>query len=268
MANKLTYKDTIVKHIAFAITSNYDSNKFLLEHIHPLDFLPVEDRKKRIRYLNIELYDRALKLNLLQPEMFDVRNQQFNESYFFNIELSNSIFIRCNSEQEFNELNELISQFPNEKPNYFTEQFCWFMKETFKKYEIVKNLELVLRMDENQYKKGISSNRLKEIWLAEAKISVEDFLKRGVEKGMWDEKNNIILKRASPFGTNKTFLASLSVALKGYSISSNIDHKLIGEVLCETFHINIKTDTDNPFKSFESGNPEYIKLLKKQFGVI
>ena len=110
-----------------------------------------------------------------------------------------------------------------------------------------------------------SSNPLKAIWLPEAKISIEDFYKKGIKAGIWDENHNITCERGSIYGTGKALLGSLSVALKGYAVNSNIDYKIVGKAFCEAFKIELKEKTQNPYKLFSSTNPEYIKELKRVF---
>ena len=122
---------------------------------------------------------------------------------------------------------------------------------------------------ENEEKELInpSNELLKSIWLSEAKISVEEFLLKGIGKGIWDEDYNLITKKGSIYGTDKILLASLSIALKGWAISSELDYKKIGKVFCTTFNVEINPKTDRPYKSFSSANEKYIKEFKRQFNI-
>ncbi len=108
---------------------------------------------------------------------------------------------------------------------------------------------------------------LKTIWLAEPKISVENFLAKRVEKGIWSEYYKITVKKGSVYSTGKTLLGSLSIALKGYAISEHTDYKVIGQAFCKAFNEPIKETTGNPYKAFSSGNQKVINELKKAYNI-
>lgn len=108
---------------------------------------------------------------------------------------------------------------------------------------------------------------LNGIWLSNPKISIDKLLKLGIEKGIWDENYNLITKRGSLYGMNKTLLGSLSIALKENSIKPNIDHNIIGKRFCEFFNIELKETTLNQYKAFSSGNSKIIKEFKKTFSI-
>ena len=118
---------------------------------------------------------------------------------------------------------------------------------------------------EYDYKEKIKL--LKSIWLAEPKISAEDFIQKGIDKGIWNESFNLITERNSIFGKGKILLGSMFVALKDWAIYKNIDHNKAGEVLCEVFNIENKPTTTNPYKSFSSANQKYISAFKQQFNI-
>lgn len=108
---------------------------------------------------------------------------------------------------------------------------------------------------------------LKSIWLPEAKISIKDFLKLGVDNGLWDEDYRLITQRGSLYGTGKTLLGCLSIALRGYAISTNTDYKVIGEIFCTVFHVNKNEATKEPYKLFSTGKPKITYQLKRTFGI-
>ncbi|GAA3512435.1 hypothetical protein GCM10022393_27740 [Aquimarina addita] len=108
---------------------------------------------------------------------------------------------------------------------------------------------------------------LTKIWLAEPKLAIKDLIEKGIEKGMWDKDLILKLRRGSLYGSEKVFLGSLSVALRSYSINSNTDYKLIGEIFCKVFNVDIKTGTSTPYKSFQTGNSKYIDQIKRAFNI-
>lgn len=113
-----------------------------------------------------------------------------------------------------------------------------------------------------------NTDLLKKIWLAESKLTIRDFLRKGIDNGIWDENLNLLVKRKSIYGSGKTLLGSLSVALRSYSINSNTDYKVVGNAFCQTFNISIKANTSDPYKSFQTGNGKYIKEIKRAFNIM
>src|SRR5690606_9081667 len=96
------------------------------------------------------------------------------------------------------------------------------------------------------HKEALSSQRsekpepeLNKIWLSEPKISVDDLLTSGIEKGIWNDEYQIITAKGSLYGTGKTMLGSLFIALKGFAVSENIDYKEAGKVFCSFFNVPI-----------------------------
>ena len=75
------------------------------------------------------------------------------------------------------------------------------------------------------------------------------------------------VKRNGRFGSGKTLLGSLSIALKGYAISTNTDYKIIGKSFCDAFNMEIKETTANPYKAFSSGNPKIVREFKRAFNI-
>lgn len=120
-------------------------------------------------------------------------------------------------------------------------------------------------LSENDYAKAIE--KLNTIWLAEPKISVEEFIQKGVAKGLWNENLKIITSRGSLYSTGKTLLSSIYFAFKDWAISSNTDYNEVGKAFCEVFNIEIKEATKEKYKAFSSGNPKIITEIKRTFGV-
>lgn len=115
--------------------------------------------------------------------------------------------------------------------------------------------------------KPIFKNPLADIWLPEAKITVDSLITKGNVGGLWDENNAIITKRGSIYGTGKILLGSLSVALRGYAINSSTDFKIVGSAFCKAFNVKVNENTKDPYKSFQVGNEKYIKELKRHFNI-
>jgi hypothetical protein len=139
------------------------------------------------------------------------------------------------------------------------------------RYKIYLQDEINLPQEKNQpQEKNIDNSekikKLKTIWLAESKISVEDFIQKGIEKGLWNDSFEIILAQNSTYSTGKTMLGSIFIAFKGWAISSNIDPNKVGAVFCNVFNIVIKTTTKEPYKAFSSGNPKVVTEIKRTFG--
>ncbi len=132
----------------------------------------------------------------------------------------------------------------------------------------LKHLEHLVDDKVSQSSKyNYAKEKLSEIWLAEPKLSICDFIQKGIDKGMWDQDLNIVTARKSPFGRGKSMLGSIYIAFKGWSIISSIDYKKAGEIFCSVFNINIKETTKEPFKAFSSGNQKIIHEIKRTFNI-
>ena len=118
---------------------------------------------------------------------------------------------------------------------------------------------------ETKYKS--KSNYLQSIWLANAKLSIDDLLQKGIDAGIWNEQYEIIVKKKSMYGTGKTLLSNLAHALKGYSISEEIDYKVIGKAFCQQFNITINQSTKEPYKSFNKQKKSIKDELKRVFSI-
>lgn len=121
--------------------------------------------------------------------------------------------------------------------------------------------------EELETKYSLENNPLRDIWLAEAKLSIKDLLQLGIDKGMWNEKYEIFIKKGSVYGTGKTFLANLAHALKGHSISEETDYKVIGKAFCEQFNIEPNANTKEPYKTFNKENKPIKDRIKKAFSI-
>ena len=126
----------------------------------------------------------------------------------------------------------------------------------------IKNLEKEIELSEK-------IKNLKTIWLPEAKISVEDFIQKGIDKALWNEQLKITIQRkASNYGTNKTLLGNIFIAFKGWAISNHLDYNEAGRIFCEVFNIKIKESTKEKYHCFSStNNPSQVKAIKTAFNV-
>jgi hypothetical protein len=137
------------------------------------------------------------------------------------------------------------------------------VKKYPKLFEAFDNCEHKLPPQQNAKQKP----ELSKIWLSEPQVTVSEFLIMGIEKGIWNEQYNIITARGSLYGTGKSLLGSLFIALKGYAISNNIDYKEAGKAFCSFFNIPINEKVKEPYKAFSSGTEKQIKQLKRAFNI-
>lgn len=153
-----------------------------------------------------------------------------------------------------------INNSKDEETRYRKILKAWFADE--KKFVEEITTLLKLKVEETGPEK-----RLKSIWLAEPKIAVSGFLELGIELGIWNEQYHLITQKASIYGTGKTLLGSLAIALRGHAISEHTDYKEIGKVFCQVFNINLNESTKEPYKAFSSGNVGIIAELKRAFRI-
>jgi len=109
--------------------------------------------------------------------------------------------------------------------------------------------------------------KLKSIWLAEPKLTVEDFLKKGNNKGFWNDNLDLTLQRGiSTYGIGKTFLGNIFIAFKGWAIPEHLNYNEAGKIFCEVFNVKVKEATKEKYKAFSSGNEKQIREIKRTFG--
>ncbi|MBU2921490.1 hypothetical protein KO504_09070 [Winogradskyella psychrotolerans] len=138
-----------------------------------------------------------------------------------------------------------------------------FLKKQRKR--IKENLFLNTELTKSQTNKKLKE--LNDIWLPTAKIKTEELIEIGIQNRIWDENYNIITKRGNLYGTGKTLLGSLYIALKNYAIPETIDYKTVGVAFCKTFNITINQNQKEPYKAFSSGKPEIIKAFKRLYKI-
>lgn len=134
--------------------------------------------------------------------------------------------------------------------------------------QIAKYLEDIKIWSNSTPQQTDKKTKLEKIWLATAKISIDELTKKGIEKGIWNDDLKIITRRNSIYGTGKITIACLAIALKDYAVNSNIDYTTIGKAFCEYFGIDIKATTKDPYKAFQTGNSKYIRNIKRAFNII
>ncbi|WNH07663.1 hypothetical protein [Thalassobellus suaedae] len=147
--------------------------------------------------------------------------------------------------------NNPISQFIKKKKKFFKDKY-------FIENEIKAKIDNEAKNDIEEKLKPLSN-----IWIPNAKISLQHLLEIGIENKIWDENYNIITKRNSLYGSGKSLLASLSIALKNFAYPDTYDHKILGNAFCKVFNVTINEETKEPYKSFETGNTKYIKEFKR-----
>jgi hypothetical protein len=157
------------------------------------------------------------------------------------------------SEKLLNELLDLITLY-NEKR---------ILKSVLKEFRNSKPIKEGQESKESNELK----NELESIWVRNPKMSIEAFLQKGFDLGLWDEKHELTAKRGSIYGSGKNLLANLYLTLKENSIQENIDYKKIGEIFCRFFQLDIKPNVKEKFKIFQKGNEKQRKELKKIFKI-
>jgi len=226
------------------------------------------------------LYQNEYSKFRINNELIDMEYKISDGQLFHNKERLNDEVIKIENNERINEIEklslleqikaylDLIKEFEKHqflnKTNNYTSHIKYF-KKCIKRLE--KEIIIENNLSNNTISKIEKKNILNEIWLAEAKLSIEDFLEKGVSNGIWNKNYYIITKKGSLYGTGKSLLASLSIALIGYSISKNTDYKKIGELFCKTFNIEISVNTKEPYKSFQSGNQKKINEFKRAFKI-
>ncbi len=133
--------------------------------------------------------------------------------------------------------------------------------KTFDNYVGKKNEVFAFRAFLSSQKDSIG---LESIWMVNPKIEIEYVLKKGFDKGIWDEKNRLQTKRGGTYGHGKSFLSNLYHSLIGNSIKTEIPYEQIGKILCEFFKVEIG-EANQPFKTFQNRDPKKIELIKKDF---
>ena len=171
-----------------------------------------------------------------------------------------------------NEVHYWKERISNFNTNYYTAEKCiQILSEYRSKLLNPENSTMPTQQstkpEPNETKISDKIDKLKTIWLPQAKISIDDFAQNGIDKGLWNDKLEIITSRGSLYGTGKTMLASIFISFKGWAISSEIHHKVAGKLFCETFGIEIKETTKEPYKAFSSGDPKLIKQFKRTFNI-
>ncbi len=212
---------------------------------YPHNFNHVEIRKYVENLIKINQYDEAILY------LDEARNKYYR--YRDQIDINRSD--RFSHLKETNSISPILNELSSGKSSDdFINQMNLLIKMAYKVRE--------------EFFEQSSEGLLKGIWKNDAEMSIEKFLETGVLLNYWDENQQLIeLQRGSSFGSGKTFIASLSIALKGHSINENIGYRLIGEVMCKVFNIEIKDTIKDPYKLFQSGNPRYIRGLKTLFKV-
>lgn len=105
---------------------------------------------------------------------------------------------------------------------------------------------------------------LELIWMAKPKFEIEYVLDKGYNLGVWNENYQLQTKRNDQYGHGKKFLSNLYHLLIENSIKAGIHYKEVGEILCKFFKVEIG-NAQEPFKTFQRGNPKQMDQLKRTF---
>lgn len=265
----ILYSGKLTDLLVAEIKERYCVESFQIDKINTLNFLPLQEKKRRLELLNNELYEKLEGLELMNSDIFDSTTKALDEDHFFFCELGFLVDFNIRDSLDFDYYATGIDLYDTENVNCEKNAFYKLIKTTTERYELAKNYEWLLNHMSIQEQTSIRDldKDVEKLWLVNAKITFADFIKTGVEGGLWDENLNLLLKRGSVYGSGKMFLGSLSIVLKSVAISENIDYKVVGEAFCKTFQINIDESIEDPFKSFQVGDSKYIKEIRRFFRV-
>lgn len=217
-----------------------------------------------------------LKTQLIKEKFKNIIQDAINDRAFINLDNHvHCLEIIINNIREFTLLNAKLKI-----PEIDYEGFN-ITGVYFKQFELNKPLDSITDSIENKIeqleehgssrinidRKAEIEKNLNSVWKNGSKMSIDEFLIKGYDAGIWDENLILNSKRGAVYGSGKTLIASLSIALKIHSINENVDHKKIGQAFSKAFLININKNTKNPYKLFQSGNTKYISNLKRLFKV-
>ncbi len=282
------YKDRIEKYLSITLIIINDEKYTELEYVLiviSLDLLLFDeilniDEKKMLVMRVLDIIDfenngEIGKLKFIVIQEFLITYRLFYNEQLFNLgldslknfeilnELSNVVDhytnILRNEDQSIVKLLDTPRKFYNQKKKYFED-----------KYSIEKEKSITTGYINDSINDNYEEEHLKElkkIWLATAKISIHDFIDIGVNNHIWDEDYRIISKRGNLYGSGKSLLSSLSIALKNYAIPEIIDYKIVGSAFCKAFNIKNNENTKEKYKAFSSGNPEIIKEFKRLYKI-
>ena len=140
--------------------------------------------------------------------------------------------------------------------------------DTFKEldYQLSPILKYFHEWEQNQNDATSKIQQLNPIWKENPRVSIKKMLEKGYDLGIWDEQYKIISQKGGLYGKDKTLLSALYIALKGNSIKGSLDYKVVGETLCTFFNVEIGNSKE-PYKLFQSSNPDKIREFKRSFNL-
>ena len=235
-----------------------------------------------LRYLQLSLLkqylDESNKCILTFSKYLEQYNSLLNSFVISNIDTDEQDFINAEQTLCDNIITELNKPVYNKLSFWtdLTDKPCDFKKNLIN--TIDKRKKFLLQRQQPQNEAAIHENieslyskkvkQLKQIWLPQPKLNVEEFIQKGIDKGFWNDDFKILLqKNTSTYGSGKTFLGNIFIAFKGWAISNDLDYKIAGEVFCDVFNIKIKQSTFEKYKLFCSGNSKQIAELKRSFDI-
>lgn len=213
------------------------------------------DPESEIQYLKKKFEETIQTVKDIEKEV----TRRFG--YYFNNFFDGEIF-RLSKE----DLNEYFyhSEIASGGCTSFFEVYKIFSRYIKAKNELFLLKEYLADKATSGPKQKPESNPLESIWMKNPSMTINEFLEKGQDLRLWDEEFNLIAKRGGIYGSGKTLLANIFIALKGKAIEEGIDHKKVGSVFCDLFKIEIDSNKGKPLKAFEKGNPNQIQELKKR----
>lgn len=167
-----------------------------------------------------------------------------------------------NHEYSFGNLDESYLKLVRTNKNFYSEKREYLKdKRSIEKEKLLKEDNTVVNPKDEKF------NELEKLWLATAKISINELMEIGINNHIWDDNNNIISQRGSLYGSGKSLLSSMAIALRNYALPETVDYKAVGNAFCKAFNVPINENTREPYKAFSSGNPKIIKQFKRLYKI-
>jgi hypothetical protein len=229
-------------------------------------------------------YGNAVNIKIIKDELKDIEDFILKAN-----KLSTSETFNNKNISDLHEYSRLLNNYYKNPQKEYYDYYSFFRGNSasvyakyflYKQWLQKKNKELEKEVLSNQITKKENPvldinqrfekiKKLKTIWLPEPKLTVDDFIQKGIDKAFWNEQLQITIQRKeSNFGTGKTLLGNIFIAFKGWAISTHLHYNEAGKIFCEVFNIKIKESTNEKYRCFSStNNPSQVKAIKTAFNV-